>query len=113
MLWASPIRRRGGCGPWWHTSAVVVVGWMHSLGSGRVGGPHEGLRSTNRRVVPSVRAVALHGVVRRVLQWSRLPRRSVVCGSVFRPKNTATHMVLCHPLSPATHYGLIIQCVLN
>src|SRR5271169_5793037 len=39
-----PIRRCGGRGPWWHTSAVAVVDWM------------------------------------RVRQ----------CGSVFRPKNTAT-----------------------
>jgi len=90
VLWASPIRRRGGRGPWWHTSAVVVVGWMHSLGSGRVGGPHEGLRSTNRRVVPSVRAVALHGVVRRVLQWSRCPVVPL-CVAVFFDRKTLPH----------------------
>jgi len=68
-----PIRRRGGREPWWRTSAVVVVDWTRSLGSGRVGGPHEGLRSTNRGAVPSVRAVALRGAVHRVLRWSQCP----------------------------------------
>jgi hypothetical protein len=78
VLWALPFIVVGGRVPCWRTTAVGVVGWAFSLASSRVGGPHEE-GSTNRGMVPSVCAVALLGVVRRVLRWSQRPASRCCC----------------------------------